>query len=150
MSQSCQHGQIRPKKISSGKRYAPIFAGTLLIAVLSAGAVSAAENSSGKDNEADNLPLPPTTAVKLSPAEQKIMNDAANETRGYQRQVSRAAAQKAVGELQAKGMQYNEVAPAEQARMRQIAKAVTDKFIASYDPAVAKLYTDELARIHKG
>jgi len=87
---------------------------------------------------------------KLSPAEQKIMNDAANETRGYQRQVSRAAAQKAVGELQAKGMQYNEVAPAEQARMRQIAKAVTDKFIASYDPAVAKLYTDELARIHKG
>jgi len=47
-------------------------------------------------------------------------------------------------------MQYNEVAPAEQARMRQIAKAVTDKFIASYDPAVAKLYTDELARIHKG
>jgi tripartite ATP-independent transporter DctP family solute receptor len=87
---------------------------------------------------------------KLSPAEQKIMNDAANEARGYQRQVSRAAAQKAVGELQAKGMQYNEVAPAEQARMRQIAKPVTDKFIASYDPAVAKLYTDELARIHKG
>jgi tripartite ATP-independent transporter DctP family solute receptor len=87
---------------------------------------------------------------KLSPAEQKIMNDAANEARGYQRQVSRAAAQKAVAELQAKGMQYNEVAPAEQARMRQIAKPVTDKFIASYDPAVAKLYTDELARIHKG
>jgi len=87
---------------------------------------------------------------KLSPAEQKIMNDAANETRGYQRQVSRAAAQKAVGELQAKGMTYNEVAPAEQARMRQTAKSVTDKFIASYDPAVAKLYTDELARIHKG
>jgi len=87
---------------------------------------------------------------KLSPAEQKIMNDAANEARGYQRQVSRAAAQKAVGELQAKGMQYNEVAPAEQARMRQIAKSVTDKFIASYDPAIAKLYTDELARIHKG
>jgi tripartite ATP-independent transporter DctP family solute receptor len=86
---------------------------------------------------------------KLSPAEQKIMNDAANETRGYQRQVSRAAAQKAVGELQAKGMQYNEVSAAEQGRMRQIAKAVTDKFVASYDPAIAKLYADELARIHK-
>jgi len=64
--------------------------------------------------------------------------------------VSRAAAQKAVGELQAKGMQFNDVAPAEQARMRQVAKAVTDKFIASYDPAIAKLYSDELARIHKG
>ena len=87
---------------------------------------------------------------KLSPAEQKIMNDAAAEARGYQRQASRAAAQKAVGELQSKGMQYNEVAPAEQARMRQTAKGVTDKFIATYDPAIAKLYTDELARIHKG
>ena len=86
---------------------------------------------------------------KLSPAEQKIMNDAANEARGYQRQVSRSAAQKAVGELQAKGMQYNEVSAAEQGRMRQIAKSVTDKFAASYDPAIAKLYADELARIHK-
>jgi TRAP-type C4-dicarboxylate transport system substrate-binding protein len=36
----------------------------------------------------------------------------------YQRQVSREAAQKAVGELQAKGAQYNELSPAEQARMR--------------------------------
>ena len=46
---------------------------------------------------------------RLSPAEQKMMTDAANEARAYQRQVSRAAAQKAVGELQAKGMQYNEL-----------------------------------------
>jgi len=86
---------------------------------------------------------------KLSPAEQKIMNDAANETRPYQRQVSRAAAAKAVAELQAKGMQFNEVAPAELNRMRDIAKPVVQKFIASYDPAIAKLYLDELARIHK-
>ena len=86
---------------------------------------------------------------KLSPAEQKIMSDAANEARGYQRQVSRAAAQKAVADLQGKGMAYNEVSAAEQARMRQIAKPVTDKFIATYDPAIAKLYVDELARIHK-
>jgi hypothetical protein len=32
--------------------------------------------------------------------------------------VSRAAAQKAVADLQAKGMQFNELSPAEQARMR--------------------------------
>ncbi|CAN5825225.1 TRAP transporter substrate-binding protein [soil metagenome] len=86
---------------------------------------------------------------KLSPAEQKIMNDAATETRAYQRQVSRAAAQKAVGELQAKGMQYNELSATEQGRMRQVAKPVTDKFIATYDPTIAKLYTDELARVRK-
>jgi tripartite ATP-independent transporter DctP family solute receptor len=86
---------------------------------------------------------------KLTPTEQKIMNDAANEARGYQRQVSRAAAQKAVGDLQAKGMQYNEVAPAEQARMRDISRPVTDKFAATYDPAIVRLYNSELARIRK-
>ena len=86
---------------------------------------------------------------KLSPAEKKIMTDAAAEARSYQRQVSREAARKAVAELQAKGMQFNEVSPAEQARMRQIAKPVTDKFLASYDPAIVKLYAEELARVQK-
>ncbi|MDB5856679.1 MAG: dicarboxylate transporter, DctP subunit [Ramlibacter sp.] len=86
---------------------------------------------------------------RLSPTEQRLMHEAANEARGYQRQASRAAAQKAVAELQAKGMQYNEVAPAEQARMRQIARPVAEKFAASYDPAIVKLYQDELARLNK-
>jgi TRAP-type transport system periplasmic protein len=86
---------------------------------------------------------------KLSPAEQKMMQEAAAETQAYQRQASRAAAQKAVGELQAKGMQYNELSPAEQQRMTQVAKPVTDRLAASYDPAVVKLYNDELARIRK-
>jgi tripartite ATP-independent transporter DctP family solute receptor len=86
---------------------------------------------------------------KLSPTEQKIMHDAANEARAYQRQASRAAAAKAVDELKAKGMQYNDVSAAEQARMRDIAKPVTEKFAASYDPALVKLYQSELARVHK-
>mgnify|MGYP003576450738 FL=1 len=86
---------------------------------------------------------------RLSPAEQKIMNDAANETRAYQRQVSRAAAQKAVGDLQKAGMAYNEPSTAELARMSKLAKPVTDKMAASYDPAMVKLYQGELARIHK-
>lgn len=86
---------------------------------------------------------------RLSPAEQRMMHEAANEARAYQRQASRDAAQKAVAELRAKGMQFNEVAPAEQARMRQIAKPVTDRFAASYDPAIVKLYNDELARLAK-
>jgi tripartite ATP-independent transporter DctP family solute receptor len=86
---------------------------------------------------------------KLTPAEQKILKDAADEARAYQRQVSRAAAQRAVADLKAKGMQYNELAPAEQERMRQIAKPVTDRFAATYDPAIVKLYNDELAKIRK-
>ncbi|CAN7429282.1 TRAP transporter substrate-binding protein [Acidovorax sp. LjRoot129] len=86
---------------------------------------------------------------QLTPAEQKMMHDAANESRAYQRQVSRAAAQRAVGDLQAKGMQFNAVTVAEQKRMQQIAKPVVDKFAASYDPAIVQLYTSELARIGK-
>ncbi|MDB5930736.1 MAG: dicarboxylate transporter, DctP subunit [Polaromonas sp.] len=86
---------------------------------------------------------------RLSPTEQKIMHQAADEARGYQRLVSRAAAQKSVGELQAKGMQFNEVAPAELARMRQIASAATQKFSAAYDPAIVKLYNDELAKARR-
>ncbi|MDA7416782.1 TRAP transporter substrate-binding protein [Xenophilus arseniciresistens] len=86
---------------------------------------------------------------QLTPVEQKWMQEAADESRAYQRQVSRAAAQKAVGDLQAKGAQFNEVSPAEQARMRQIAQPALEKFSAQYDPAVVKLYNDELARIRK-
>jgi len=86
---------------------------------------------------------------KLSPAEQKILREAADESRAYQRQVSRAAAQRAVGDLQTKGMAFNEVAPAEQKRMADVARPVTDKLAANYDPALVKLYRDELARIRK-
>ena len=86
---------------------------------------------------------------KLSAAKQKILHDGANETRPSQRQVSRAAAQKAVEELKAKGMQYNDLAPGELAKVRATAKTVTDKFLAKYDPAIVKLYGDELARIQK-
>ncbi|WP_077000864.1 TRAP transporter substrate-binding protein [Variovorax sp. KK3] len=85
----------------------------------------------------------------LSPAEQKMMQDAAAESRSYQRQVSRAAAQKSVGELQKLGMSFNDISPAEQARMRKIATPVTDRVAATYDAAIVKLYTDELARIRK-
>ena len=86
---------------------------------------------------------------QLTPQEQKWMREAADESRGYQRQVSRAAAQKALGELQAKGAQFNELGADQQARMRQIAQPVIDKFAAQYDPAMVKLYKDELARIRK-
>jgi TRAP-type transport system periplasmic protein len=86
---------------------------------------------------------------KLSPTEQKILQDAAVEARTYQRQVSGAAAEKAVGELTAKGMQFNEVSAGEQERMRQIAKPVVDKALATYDPAIQKLYASEVARVQQ-
>ncbi len=85
---------------------------------------------------------------KLSATEKKIMQEAAAETQDYQRQVSRAQAQKAVLELKEKGMQVNDIAPAELDRMRQLTKPILDRFTAEYDPALAKLFQSELQRIH--
>jgi tripartite ATP-independent transporter DctP family solute receptor len=86
---------------------------------------------------------------KLSSTEQKIMTEAANEARGYQRTASRAAAQKAVADLQARGMQFNELSKAELARMSEVAKPVRARLAASYDPVMVKLYNDELKRVHQ-
>ncbi len=85
----------------------------------------------------------------LSPQEQQWMRETADETRAYQRKVSREAAQKAVDQLKAHGMAYNDVAPEERLRMRNTAQPVLDQFTAEYDPAIVKLYKDELARIQK-
>jgi tripartite ATP-independent transporter DctP family solute receptor len=54
----------------------------------------------------------------LSKAEQKVLLDAARASREFERKDTREEASKAVGELKAKGMQVNEVSPAEVARMR--------------------------------
>lgn len=86
---------------------------------------------------------------KLSATEQKILTDSAKEAQTYQRQVSRQAAQHAVNELQAKGMQFNEPSKAELQRMSQIVKPVSERLAASYDPAIVKIYTEEVARIRK-
>jgi tripartite ATP-independent transporter DctP family solute receptor len=86
---------------------------------------------------------------KLSPAEQKLLQDAAIEAQDFQRVVSREAASKALGELKAKGMNFNEIAPAEIARMRAAVRPVHDKFGASYDPAVMTLFKSEIERVSK-
>lgn len=86
---------------------------------------------------------------KLSPVEQKLLQEAAIEAQNYQRVASRDAAGKALAELKAKGMAFNELAPAEQARMRAEVKPIHDKFSASYDPAVVTLFKSELERVSK-
>ncbi len=86
---------------------------------------------------------------KLSAAEQKLLQEAATEAQNYQRVVSRDVSSKAVAELKAKGMLFNEISAPEQARMRSEVKAVHEKFAASYDPAVVKLFKSELERVSK-
>ena len=77
------------------------------------------------------------------------MQEAAAEARAYERQVARAAAGKDLAALKAKGMQVNEVAPAEIARMRDALKPVSEKFAASYDPAFVRDFNAEMDRIRK-
>jgi tripartite ATP-independent transporter DctP family solute receptor len=55
---------------------------------------------------------------QLSKDEQKILQDAAITSRDFERKDTREEASKAVADLKAKGMQVNELSPAESARMR--------------------------------
>ncbi len=55
---------------------------------------------------------------QLSKDEQKILSDAAKLSRDFERKDTREEAAKAVADLKAKGMQINELSPAESARMR--------------------------------
>ena len=54
----------------------------------------------------------------LSKDEQKVLMDAAKKSRDFERQDTRAEASKALADLKTKGMQINELSPAEANRMR--------------------------------
>jgi tripartite ATP-independent transporter DctP family solute receptor len=86
---------------------------------------------------------------RLSPTEHKILQEAAIEAQNWQRKVSREVSAKALGELTAKGMVYNDVPPAELAKMRAAVKPVYDKFSAAYDPAIVTLFKSEIERVSK-
>ena len=86
---------------------------------------------------------------RLSAAEQKIIQEAATEAQNWQRTVSREVSSKALGELTAKGMVYNDVPPAELAKMRAAVRPVYEKFSGAYDPAIVTLFKSELERVSK-
>ena len=86
---------------------------------------------------------------KLSPAEQKMMQEAYNESRAYQKEQTRLQTEKALSELQAKGMTYNAVAPEELERMRKAVQPVVDKISAALKPDTVKLFNAELDRVRK-
>jgi tripartite ATP-independent transporter DctP family solute receptor len=84
----------------------------------------------------------------LSPAEQKILQDAAVEAAKFQRQVNRDAAAGQLDALKKAGMQVSEFPPAEQAKLREKLKPVIDKHGAAIQGTVAELQT-ELAKLRK-
>jgi len=84
----------------------------------------------------------------LSPAEQKILSDAAAEASKFQRQVNRDAAAGQLDALKKGGMQVSEFSPAEQAKLRDKLKPVIDKHGAAMPATVAELQA-ELAKLRK-
>ena len=84
----------------------------------------------------------------LSPAEQKILQDAALEAAKFQRQVNRDAAAGQLDALKKAGMQVSEFSPAEQAKLREKLKPVIEKHGAAIPATVAELQV-ELAKLRK-
>ncbi|GEO17513.1 TRAP transporter substrate-binding protein [Microvirga aerophila] len=86
---------------------------------------------------------------KLSPTEQKILQQAAAESLEYQRQFSRSYSEKALEQLKTNGMQVNEVSQPERERMQKETRSVTEKILAQYDPELVKSFQNELEQFGK-
>ncbi len=74
----------------------------------------------------------------LSKDEQKVLTDAARKSRDFERQDTRAEAAKALADLKAKGMQINELSPAEASRMREKLGAINASIAANVGEALWK------------
>jgi TRAP-type transport system periplasmic protein len=85
----------------------------------------------------------------LSAEEKKIFQDSANEARDYQRKVAREMNQKSCDFLVKNGMQLNEVAPQEIARMRDKVKPVLDKYAKQVGEPLANEFYAELEKARK-
>ena len=83
----------------------------------------------------------------LSKDEQKILQDAANASRDFERKDTREEAARAVADLRAKGMQINELSPVEIGRMRSKLTAVNASISDNVGPALWQEAQAELAKI---
>ena len=86
---------------------------------------------------------------KLSKDEQSALSACSIEGRDEQRKVSRALSEKSLASLRARGMQINEVPPAEYKRMFEKVQAVYEKHQGSIGQDTVKRLMSELAQIRK-
>lgn len=86
---------------------------------------------------------------QLSADERKVLTDAANEVKSYERQVSRELDAKALDTLKSRGMVITEVSAQERARMRDKLKPVIDKHRQTTGE-LGKEMTAEVERIRSG
>ena len=85
----------------------------------------------------------------LSAAEQKMLQEAAQESATYQRTQSRAMLQSGLEDLKKAGMQVNELPAAEVAKLREKMKPVIAKHSASVGEETVKSMMAELAKLRK-
>jgi tripartite ATP-independent transporter DctP family solute receptor len=83
----------------------------------------------------------------LSKAEQKVLLDAAKKSRDFERQDTRAEASKALADLKGKGMQINELSPAEANRMREKLSAINASIAANVGDALWKDVQGAVAQV---
>lgn len=86
---------------------------------------------------------------QLSPAEKKVLQDAAVKSRDYERKDTRDEAAKALADLKAKGMQINELPAAEAARMREKLGAINSSIAANVGQDLWNETQAELAKLRK-
>ncbi len=86
---------------------------------------------------------------KLSADEQKALQDCAVVGRDEQRKVSRDLSDKSLAKLKKEGMQVNELAPAEQARLREVVKPVYERHAETIGKETVSKIQEELAKIRK-
>jgi tripartite ATP-independent transporter DctP family solute receptor len=74
----------------------------------------------------------------LDPEEQKLIQDALDEAKVFQRKVSRDSEAQGIADLTAAGMELTELAPEEVAKLRETVKPVIAKFTSEIDPAIVR------------
>ncbi|MEY4978929.1 MAG: hypothetical protein RLZZ352_1199 [Pseudomonadota bacterium] len=84
---------------------------------------------------------------KLTPAEQKIIQDAATESAKYQREQSRAQATGILDNLKKNGMQVTELSAADMDKLRDKMRPVTAKYAVSVGQETVKDVQAELAKV---
>jgi tripartite ATP-independent transporter DctP family solute receptor len=85
---------------------------------------------------------------KLAPDEQKVLQEAANEARDFERKVSREKNAQALVELK-KTMEITELPPAEIAKMREAVKPVIDKHAKTVGEDLVKEVNAEIAKVRQ-
>lgn len=86
---------------------------------------------------------------KLTPAQQRLLQEAATESAAYQRQQARSQSSDLLAQLKAKGMQVTELPPPELARLRDKIQPVLAKYTAAVGPATVAELRAVLARLRQ-